>query len=78
MGYLSITSALPACVASSIIDIDIDMLLALLLTASVLTVQSASVEDSFKAHGVVPDVIPVAPSQLLKVRHTERNSERKH
>lgn len=54
------------------------MLLALLLTASVLTVQSASVEDSFKAHRVVPDVIPVAPSQLLKVRHTERNAKRIH
>lgn len=54
------------------------MLLALLLTASVLTVQSSSVEDSFKAHGVVPDVIPVAPGQLLKVRHTERNAERIH
>lgn len=54
------------------------MLFSLLLTASVLTVQSASVEDSFKAHGVVPDVIPVAPGQLLKVCHIERNADRIH
>lgn len=54
------------------------MLFSLLLTAFVLTVQSASVEDSFKANGIVPDVIPVAPGQLLKVCHIERNSNRIH
>lgn len=50
------------------------MLFTLVLVASVLTVQSISVEESFKAAGVVPDVIPVAPRQLLKVCNTERNT----
>lgn len=43
------------------------MLFHLLLIASILAVQSGSVEDAFKSHGVVPDVLPEAPNQLLKV-----------
>lgn len=43
------------------------MLFPLVLIASILAVHGESVEDSFKTHGVVPDVIPEAPNQLLKV-----------
>lgn len=43
------------------------MLFHLILIASILAVQSGSVEDAFKSHGVVPDVLPEAPNQLLKV-----------
>ncbi|XP_034112387.1 protein D2 [Drosophila albomicans] len=41
----------------------------LLLVSIGAAVQSDSVEDVFKAHNVVPDVIPVAPNQLLKVTY---------
>ncbi|EDV90699.1 protein D2 [Drosophila grimshawi] len=46
------------------------MLFQSVLIACILAaVESNSVEDSFKAHGVVPDVVPHAPSQLLKVTY---------
>ncbi|KAL7729450.1 hypothetical protein ACLKA6_009012 [Drosophila palustris] len=45
------------------------MLFPLLLIASILAVHCESVEDAFKSHGVVPDVIPEAPNQLLKVTY---------
>ncbi|ALC46812.1 CG17919 [Drosophila busckii] len=40
-----------------------------ILFASILAVNCNSVEESFKFHGVVPDVIPEAPNQLLKVTY---------
>ncbi|XP_034486702.1 protein D2 [Drosophila innubila] len=45
------------------------MLFPWILIAMILAVQSESVEDAFKTHGVVPDVIPEAPNQLLKVTY---------
>ncbi|KAH8359201.1 hypothetical protein KR093_005124 [Drosophila rubida] len=47
------------------------MFFTLLLIASIMSasVQSGSVEDAFKTHNVVPDVIPEAPNQLLKVTY---------
>jgi len=44
------------------------MLLVLLpLMSCLLAVQANSVEEVFRSHEVVPDVIPEPPNQLLKV-----------
>ncbi|KAH8383826.1 hypothetical protein KR009_010719 [Drosophila setifemur] len=39
------------------------------IISCLLTVQAGSVEDAFRAHEVVPDVIPGPPNQLLKVTY---------
>jgi len=37
------------------------------LVGCLLAVQAGSVEEVFRSHQVVPDVIPEPPNQLLKV-----------
>ncbi|XP_030371499.1 protein D3 [Scaptodrosophila lebanonensis] len=46
------------------------MLLLSLLLAAIVAVQANSVEQVFKSHEVVPDVIPQAPNQFLEVSYS--------
>ncbi|XP_046867383.1 protein D2-like [Drosophila willistoni] len=45
------------------------MLLILIVMSSILAAHSESVEEVFKSHGVVPDVIAEAPNQFLQVTY---------
>lgn len=49
------------------------IVLFVLLSLVCLSSQTA-VQDAFKRHGIVPDVVPVAPEKLLKVVY-ENNKE---